>query len=379
MIKLLKYIPVLLAAAFTAAPAFAETGDVIGHIYSTDIIAYIGEMQVPSYNIGGKTVVIAEDMDVSEYGYAFSCRFDEEKRLLTVISKGSGKNETAIERGKVGKIVGDVLETDIKVIFNGKSINGYNIGGKTAVCLEEIGDMTDSPNEKYGYSACAAQTEWDENSKTIRLRFAGSERNLSEMTAVSRYIFTVDENVITADYSDMNPYHSRVDINGSKERYIIKPFYLKLGDTQEEIGICYRNDDGFISVSANSDYVTEKLKDYKKAHKKQYTYDEIINMFNDGENYTTQYSIETENYVFLIAKRLKNFDPDYPKECVDHIAVAKSGDFVIIADKYTEYEQVKLEKMDKDMIKLSVYPFGGPHGAVWLSTPIILNEYFDEQ
>ena len=44
------------------APAYAATGDVIGTIYPTDIKAYINGVEVPSYNIGGRTAVVIEDL-----------------------------------------------------------------------------------------------------------------------------------------------------------------------------------------------------------------------------------------------------------------------------------------------------------------------------
>ncbi len=42
--------------------ALAANGDIVGHIYSTDIRAYINGVEVESYNIGGKTAVVIEDV-----------------------------------------------------------------------------------------------------------------------------------------------------------------------------------------------------------------------------------------------------------------------------------------------------------------------------
>ena len=56
---------VILAASIfllLSVTAFAANGDVAGHIYSTDICAYINGVEVPSCNIGGKTAVVIEDI-----------------------------------------------------------------------------------------------------------------------------------------------------------------------------------------------------------------------------------------------------------------------------------------------------------------------------
>ena len=74
------------AAALTltlAVPAAAEEnkiGDVVGHTYYTDIAARINGHPLRSYNIGGETAVVAEDL--REYG--FSVVWDGEARTLTV-------------------------------------------------------------------------------------------------------------------------------------------------------------------------------------------------------------------------------------------------------------------------------------------------------
>ena len=61
---------------------YAANGDVIGTVYSTDILAYINGRPVPSYNIGGRTAVLAEDLADSSYGISFG--YDDTRRLLTL-------------------------------------------------------------------------------------------------------------------------------------------------------------------------------------------------------------------------------------------------------------------------------------------------------
>ena len=68
---------------FASVTASAKPGDIAGKIYSTDIVAYIDEMAVPSFNIGGKTVVIAEELEP----YGFEVIWDGDKRTLNVNTK----------------------------------------------------------------------------------------------------------------------------------------------------------------------------------------------------------------------------------------------------------------------------------------------------
>ncbi|MBQ7097398.1 MAG: hypothetical protein IJN96_04905, partial [Clostridia bacterium] len=64
----------ILIAFFTATVILsglsvsAKPGDIAGKIYSTDIIAYVNDKPIESYNIGGKTAIIMEDLDES-YGF----------------------------------------------------------------------------------------------------------------------------------------------------------------------------------------------------------------------------------------------------------------------------------------------------------------------
>ena len=81
------------AAALTltmAVPAAAEEnkiGDVVGHTYYTDIAAQIDGHPLRSYNIGGETAVVAEDL--REYG--FSVVWDAWRRKSPEITSPRGR------------------------------------------------------------------------------------------------------------------------------------------------------------------------------------------------------------------------------------------------------------------------------------------------
>lgn len=155
-------------------PAQANNiGDVVGHIYSTDIVAFIDGMAIPSYNIGGITVVVAEDL--SEYG--FHVEWNEAYRELNVSIAEMPQSAPIkdLKKDAPGRIVGDLLYTDITIRVNGILIESYNIGGRTVIPLEalakEYGDFyrDKNYNNGIGYSNAGFRAVWDETNRTISL------------------------------------------------------------------------------------------------------------------------------------------------------------------------------------------------------------------
>ena len=125
--------------------------DTAGHIYKTDIKAYENYLQIPSYNCGGTTVIFARDLE----NYGYDILWDSEAKRVE-ITKNPLKEihpmlPLADDGTKVGTILFDIYETDIKTYFKGKLIPSYNIGGKTAITLrslEPLGSVTFNSKEK---------------------------------------------------------------------------------------------------------------------------------------------------------------------------------------------------------------------------------------
>lgn len=157
--------------------AYAAPGDTAGHIYTTDIVADIDGMAVPSYNIGGKTVVIAEDLEP----YGFEVIWNEEERTLSVYTKAMPKELPAYEPEKAavsGLIAGTIYETDILTYVNGMPVESYNIGGRTAVVIEDMASEDDAgkrisrdinPHRAMGYSVALMKAYWNSEERTISL------------------------------------------------------------------------------------------------------------------------------------------------------------------------------------------------------------------
>ena len=140
--------------------ANAEVGDVIGHIYSTDIRTYINGKEVPSYNIGGRTVIVVEDV----CGYS---AYHDEYRTLLLTNDGRGLHPDGIkggisESGVPGRVIGDIYETDIKTYMYDKELPAYNLNGKTAVAIEDLGGFKE-------WNDLGGRYFYDDETRTLNL------------------------------------------------------------------------------------------------------------------------------------------------------------------------------------------------------------------
>lgn len=379
-------ISAILAMLCAFKTAYAESGDIIGHIYSTDILAVIGGNEVPAYNIGGRTAVIIEDLSNEQFGYPFFFTYDDSSRLLTVSGTSPKKTDSRVSRGTVGEISGDVLETDIKVLFNGSYIQGYNIGGKTAVCIEDMGDVTDSPNEAYGYSKYVARYEWNGEDRTISLDFAASAPPETPfISLVPQMHYTLDGNVLTVKYDDMHEFGSDITCTPMADKYVIKPLYIVFdgeSDAAEEVGICYSTDIFTTEFNINYEWLAERINAYKAEHKKSYSYDEVLKMFGDDKNFTTLESVDIDGYTVLLVKDLTLAEAK-EDNCIALAAVKENGEFIIMT-YCMEYQDMHITKTkdaltDDTLIEFTEFPVADPHGqAKTLRTVVRPADYFKD-
>ena len=137
---------------FLGTTASAKVGDVVGNIYTTDILAVVDNMPIKSYNIGGKTAIVIEDLR----DYGFYVEWNAEERSLTVKTEYMPYTPPTYNHFKKtpGKIAGKIYETDIKVSINGIEVPSFNLGGITAVAIE---DMVDLSGERYSYDGNSHQ------------------------------------------------------------------------------------------------------------------------------------------------------------------------------------------------------------------------------
>lgn len=147
-------------------------GEVPKNIYSTDIKACINGVWVDSYNIGGRTVVVVEDI-TNQYIYSDAIR------TLVIDDLAPAQLVSGSNRGdmKPGIPVGKIYETDIKTYFRGKELTCYSLNGKMAIEIEELGE----DNE---FSDIGGKYIWNADERTLSLkclyRYPYSMRNMLE-------------------------------------------------------------------------------------------------------------------------------------------------------------------------------------------------------
>ena len=130
----------------------AKVGSVAGSYLHTDICAKIDHAPIQSYNIAGNTAIIAEDLT----NFGFKVVWDGAARTLAV-TEGDKKlcsDFIHTKSGfKVGALAGSVLHTDIVTYVNGKAVRSFNIGGRTAIYIDDLGAF--------------GNVKWDGDERTI--------------------------------------------------------------------------------------------------------------------------------------------------------------------------------------------------------------------
>lgn len=170
MKRVISFCLVMVAVMMLIVPV-AGASAVAGKIYSTDILAYVDGMPVPSYNIGGKTVVSAEGL--RDYGFAVTWNADDRNLTVSTRRLPDTAPVSSVKRGSVGRVVGNVYKTDISVFVNGLLFPAYNIGGETMLALEDLGALTTdgifNANRAIGYSVTGFKAVWNAKERTISL------------------------------------------------------------------------------------------------------------------------------------------------------------------------------------------------------------------
>lgn len=128
----------ILLLSLTAVIAVGASGDIAGQYYHTDIVTTLNGVEIDSINIGGETLISAEDMRY----YGFDVTWYAQERELRIKSKQHATNGTPPKvtrtTSKPGTVRGNYYETDIVTYLDGKEITSYNVGGRTYVHAEEM-------------------------------------------------------------------------------------------------------------------------------------------------------------------------------------------------------------------------------------------------
>lgn len=141
MKKLLSIILLLKMLLIMSLNVYAAPGDIAGQYYSTDIKTYLNGVEIDSINIGGQTLISAEDM----HYYSFYVMWHPEERVLEIDEVDHAQNGTPPAVNKLqyttGTPLGYYYDTDIITELDHKPITAYNIGGRTYIHAEAMRDF----------------------------------------------------------------------------------------------------------------------------------------------------------------------------------------------------------------------------------------------
>lgn len=192
--KFKKILSSALSAVFLSGACFTNTfaynvGDVIGKVLSTDIVTYIDGIRVPSFNIAGRTAVVAENLNACGVGYYVS--YSEADRALSISPKG-GKDgqrdffhfDTDTASKPVGTPIMNVLYSDIKTYVDTQLVESFNIGGYTCIYTDELAKH------------CGTYS-WDEAARTVNIFTEGRKILPTAVKTESARMLSADESVIT--------------------------------------------------------------------------------------------------------------------------------------------------------------------------------------
>lgn len=136
-----KSIVTILVLAAVTLPVTAQA-KTIGTVLSTDIGTVIDGAACKTYNVDGRTFVVAEDLQ----GYGFDIDYNDSARRLTVTQNPYSQrtlltaDEVNIEKKNcpVGNRVMDILSSDITVTVEGETVEGYNIDGRMVIPVRAL-------------------------------------------------------------------------------------------------------------------------------------------------------------------------------------------------------------------------------------------------
>jgi len=147
----------LLLCLGCSLPTQAYAPKIINYALYTDIVANINGHPLRSYNIGGYTAVVAEDLR----GYGFHVNWNGSERTLR-ITRALRNGEPELPAvfpayasepltHKIGTRAKPVYATDIVTYVVGKRVDAFNINGETLVWIDDLaplGSVVWHPDER---------------------------------------------------------------------------------------------------------------------------------------------------------------------------------------------------------------------------------------
>lgn len=351
-----KIVSIILTAVImltASASVIAVNGDITGHIYSTDIRAYINGVEVQSYNIGGKTAVVIEDI-LKENTH--QCFYDDSTRTLKFFSLNPDYlvEEKSQGKSKPGNVIGNIYETDIVTSIYDVIIPAYNIGGKTAVAMEDLG-------YNGAFSPIGGKFIWNENERIISLEFLYN--SLCDISRDKNITISFNETMTEAAATFEEIFHC----GGGKEHFDFPDYLTDHSDIEavvpikaqdEVIGYYFCRPSKAYNFTAFTYYYPEKIKEAEKTytpapHK---TREEIIEHFVGTHSFgEPRERFDTDDYSFVYISvagtswtsynLLQAYDDGTYIDYGDIIAVRNRSPKDLVIDK--ENEKVTFKHTDR--------------------------------
>lgn len=273
-----KIIAILLFIIAVNCTADAAVGDVAGNVYSTDIKTYMFDHQLNAYNIGGKTVIICEDLG---WYYGFNVDWKADERVLEITDTSKNReyvsdvsfmtqrdiSQNIANRPKdyfERKAPEHIYYTDIVTTLDGRRINSYNVNGRTAIVAEDLRD--------YGYEVI-----WNETDRTLNIyeRF----ENVSVKTDIGEG-FAVEE---ISEYTVKCAQNSQIakkittqgesrDINTFTGEYFYSSMF-PLKETFDFLNIKYSFENNILTIDTSNAKIDVTVTDY--AYEEQKVHSDI--------------------------------------------------------------------------------------------------------
>ena len=128
---------VLLTFLICACMMCGVSADSSKYALHTDIVAYINDAPIRSFNIDGFTGIVAEDL----LQYGFAVKYDDSIRTLEVYRLNNKITSTYTPEeltAPVGAKKAKIYDTDIKTYLDGNLVQSFNIGGETIIFIDEL-------------------------------------------------------------------------------------------------------------------------------------------------------------------------------------------------------------------------------------------------
>ncbi len=293
-------ITLLLSTAVLAAP-----GDILGTVYKGgNIKAYVNGQLVTSYNIGGKTAIILEDLCAIGADTFYN---DSLRTLIFISDKLQADENVNIYRNDT---IRKYYETDIVTYVNGKIAEGYSFNGCMAVVIEDIAD--DNAYSEYG-----AKYIWNPQERTISLEFVTDNLSrLADKAAERKLQISIDNDTIhlTDNSFAKGSYGMIYDSQEFLENPGVKDVFIQYKDRKIPIGktLFFRHmqftrwDEEPVSLEYfGNTYLTQVdeerfLEFINSIEIPETTYEEVLAHFTSGANWIDVVErIDTEDCTFL--------------------------------------------------------------------------------